>query len=367
MRVNKTIFLASLTLFLTACGGGSSSSDTTSLNNGAGGTDANVVTPVTCNKGIPTGLSKINDAGMFTEALYKFENDNPVYEIMIQNQNTNTQYLNLYTYTLSNNIFYENVTTLDLPDTDPSAFYENFFQYALNDNGLFTSNDAVRTSLGWPLKYVKSVENTSLTFSNFNDQCNLAVASSQMAYNKVDVSGQPISIILERDPNVTYIGYKYLPNSFGYYLDTTSAYMPSDKKIAAYNALRNTTAVFPEGSYIYLLKQYTSSDDTIFFDDKSVSDSTTLQDWAAQTYISLNQSVWKLDQIAGYNVIYAINPDGSHYEKYVDPAVQKDGKIYDAEWQFKGSQIDSHSQGEDSLMNQTAKDAILAQIQNYFN
>lgn len=361
--MNKTIFLASLTLFLTACGGGSTSSDTTSLNNGAGGTDTNVVTPVTCNKGIPSKTSGLTNVGLYKEPLYFVEAS---YPLQFDNPLTqNKRFVNVHENTLTNGILYEKLTPIDNQNIDPTLFYEKFWQYNLTNQGIFTHEDFSLTNLGWPVAYVTLSQDSTLSSSDSNDQCNLNLRASDNVYTKVDLSGKPISIILEKAPRLDFQGYKYITNALGYYLDGTE----ETGNILKSQDFKNSLDVFPQGSYIYIPTQIKYNGLTYFFDDYTKTEYTNLSDWSNIVYKHITVGKWVIENVGGLNVNYHIDANGNLDEDIgIDPAIQYKNIVYDGEWQLPQDVIakQSESTGEFTRMNKTAVDAVAVALKKYY-
>ncbi len=371
---HKTCLVLSISIALAACGGGGSSSSNSSSSNNTNsstgttggntstGTDGNISTAVTCNKGIPSGLAKINDAGMWKETLYRFDYEYPI----ISYQGPQLFFVNLYAYSLTNNVVYENITTINNENADPNLFLYNADTYYLNQTKLYTAHDFSKTNLGWPISYITSVNNNGFNSASFNDQCDLNVNSEQTTFEKVDLSGKLISEIIDSDKNViNYDGFKYLTNYMGLYLSGSLSASDSDN-LTGSKILQASNARFPEGSYVYLPKQINVLQNFYSFDSSSRTNYKSLSEYAQNTQIN-SGFTWKTSKMAGYDVITAYNSDGTPNLQY-DIGVNYNGVIYSAYDALVGDQMANgdYATGENALFNKTAIDALTAQIKSAF-
>ena len=360
----KILLPISIALSLPACGGGSSNDAGSNMSNNGGGNNngSNPTTPASCNKGIPTGLAKLG-SGMLDEAVYSLDVN---YEDQNQSSPFN-QLLFSYEYTLLNNIYYEKISAVNKPNFNTDFFNSMRPSYILTSTATYTTNTQAKSVSGWPIAYITEMNASQFSSVGFNDQCNLKVDNINHEYEKVDVSGQPISIFLERDPSTTFIGYKYLENAVGYFLNPSSLRNDQEKaRDQSYKDMLKSTDVFPNGSYIYIAKKINHLENIMFFYEDSISEQLTLADWAKDSYPKV--LTWKEDSFGGQKVIYALNEDQS-IKMNIDPAMEKNGKIYDGEWTQKGNyleQRDKSAQGENILFNKAAHDTFINQVNKFY-
>ena len=358
--LKKLLLPLSIALTLTACGGGSDNSD--SANNGGGNNNgSNPTTPTSCNKGISTGLAKL-ESGMLDEAVYSLDAD---YEYSGQ---FGPDYILLSSeFNLINNIYYENTRSISNPNLNTDIFSTERPSYILTTTNLYTTKHYAKSAAGWPIAYITQMNGNQFSAAGFNDQCDLKADAMEQGFDKVDVSGQLISTFLERDLNVTSIGYKYLENAVGYFLNPSHTSNDREKaRDQSYKEMLKSTDVFPSGSYIYIAKKISHLENTMSFYEDSISEQLTLADWAKDTYPKA--LTWKEDTFGGQKVIYALNEDDS-INLDIDPAMEKNGKIYDGEWTRKGNYLeqgDKIAQGENMLFNKTTHDAFINQVNKFY-
>lgn len=348
--VKKLGFFIPLVLTLTACGGGSDDSNGSTNGPNTGNNK------IQCNKGIPSGMPPLG-RGIFDQDLYSIDTQ---YDSNLPPSQAKPHLVG-EKLSLNKHTLYTSTVAISHPESEVETQSHNF-DYLLNDKGLFTTKEYTQANDGsWPIGYIHSMSENQITFNHFNDVCDLEVYSSDLELEKIDLSGQPISLLFEQDQNVSHIGYKHIENGFGYFIDPSWPISAEEKQRKQnFEIMLKDKTLFPTGSYVYLMKPI-KQNSTVYYFDEEPTDYSTLQEWAKNTY--KNHKNWKEIKVGGYQVLQALNDDQT-YNCSIDPAILKDGKVYDGECELAGKITDKFN--IDFYMNKSTYDAVRTQLKTYY-
>jgi len=210
------------------------------------------------------------------------------------------------------------------------------------------------------------------TRATFNDQCSLQADTVDFDFEKVDLSGKKIADIFPAqilsEHNISRTEYTYLE------FDSVNQLKLHTKNMLT--ALLQSDATFPKGAYAYVPKTVVYKDTQFYFGTDSYGLVNTLDEWI-EHYKRINEYKFKQDTVAGYKVAYNVDEKGNElYYPGADPALEKDGKIHDGQWNGKGNVIsptyggsayESFSEkGRYAYMNASSYEFIRKQIQTYY-
>ncbi|SPL69302.1 hypothetical protein [Acinetobacter stercoris] len=350
-KFKSSLFMISLSFALVACGGGGNSSSPISNNP--------TEVSITCNKGIPSKTSGLTNIGLYVEPLYYLD---AIYPVKYDDTGTQTKiFLNLYENSLTNGILYEKLTQLNNIDIGPEIFYKKFWQYDVTGQGIFTHNDFSSTNLGWPVSYVSNISDLSINLNDSNDQCNFNLKSSEIYYEKVDLSGKLISSVLEPDANIKYYGYKYITNLLEIFLTSTS-----NDEGKNYKKFRDSQVVFPQGSIVYVPTRNIIHDNIFYFKDLTATNFKTLKEWSDDAYPN-HTGDWVEERVSEEVSVYYHKTQNGDLDYETDPAILYKGLVYDGEWDPKGDQLKyDKSTGQYTRFNKIAIDALAKQIKEIY-
>ncbi|MBO8208656.1 hypothetical protein [Acinetobacter nosocomialis] len=384
MKKISTLAVSISFIMLTGCGGGSSSSNNTenvssqaqeqstqNVSSQAQGQSSQNVNSLKCDRGILLN-STLSANTIFDETLYSLN-----YRFKeISSGNPPTSIPQLYAYEIKRNdqmlYAYPKALYNITADEIESSLAEDIVQsYDLNSFGLFTKKTYQKQNNGWPLGYVVASQGSQITTAQFNDSCSLNSYNISYDYEKIDVSGKKISdifpsnILTSRPENIDYL----------YMSDRLTLILKNNQ--TAFTNLLNSNETFPSGSFIYVPKSVIYNNTEFYFSDNNSTEFKTVAEWQQALY---PKAKYKFDTVAGYNVTYSVDSAGNQiYSGGKDPAVEMNGKIYDAEWQVKGN-VTSETYGEPATMwttnyepkgefalyNKASYDFLVAQIQTYY-
>ncbi|HCA5285613.1 TPA: hypothetical protein MW252_001696 [Acinetobacter nosocomialis] len=384
MKKISTLAVSISFIMLTGCGGGSSSSNNTenvssqaqeqstqNVSSQAQGQSSQNVNSLKCDRGILLN-STLSANTIFDEPLYSLTYNYK--QVPTANSYTTVKQLYADEFQRNGQMIYSspkaiyNVTA----DEIESSLAEDIVQtYDLNSFGLFTKKTYQKQNNGWPEGYIVASQGSQITTAQFNDTCSLNSDNVSFDYEKIDVSGKKIADIfppniinsIPKDSDYIYIG------------DQFSRILKENQP--AFASLINSNATFPSGSFIYVPKSVVYNNTEFYLFDSSLTDFKTLAEWQQRLYPNFK---YKFDTVSGYKVTYFVDSAGNQiYSGGKDPAVEMNGKIYDAEWQVKGN-VTSETYGEPATMwttnyepkgefalyNKASYDFLVAQIQTYY-
>ncbi|UOG16962.1 hypothetical protein [Acinetobacter sp. PK01] len=372
MKKFTTLALSISITVLSGCGGGSgdstSSTPPSTSNSSSGGS-----TTLTCNRGILLN-SQITGTTIFDEPLYNLDYE---YKSSVNTPNYVTQ---LYADVIQRNgqmlyvnyapIYNVSAEELDKSTAENEEIYEG---YILNSQGLYTQKTLQKQSSGWPYYYLSSSQGLQVSTALFNDECSLNAGKQNFNFEKIDLSGKTIADIFPTNILTGYPktqDYIYLHNQIGMILK-------GNKDALA--ALLSSTATFPSGSYVYVPKSIVYDDYQFYFSESTVTDATSLNDWIQKHY-GQSDYTYKIGKVSNLDVAYSVDSSGNPlYEAGADPAISKDGKIYDGEWDvkgdilspeygmiFNGELVNYDSKGSYTLFNKSSFEFIAQQIKNNY-
>lgn len=357
MIVKKLGWSLPLVLALTACGGSGDDNSSTNGSNNTGNQNSNIQ----CNKGIPSGMAPLGN-GLFDQPLYSIETEYSPEDHELLEAKTE----------LIQHVLYQQTTSITNPQNYDDSEGNGIFDYLLNKNGLFTTKHYAATQFGWPLGYVSKMNNSTTTFSGFNDQCDLSLDAGDHQYQVIDLSGKPFSTLFETDgtiseeydPNTLRTNYKYLDVQVMDFLkpNTTRASEAELKRQQNYSNMLASNTIFPSGSYVYVMTQTKQHDTTYAFDEEPTK-LTNLEDWVKNFPIAVQ---WKKLTVANYPVLQ-IFKDNGRLDCVKDPAIQKDGKIYDGECQAADQTEEEFKRNRVYYMNATTRNLVRAQLKTHYS
>lgn len=362
--VKKLGFSLPLILALTACGGSSNDNNSSTSGTNGGNQNGNIQ----CNKGIPSGMAPLGK-GLFEQPLYGltteyyFDGSSP----------HGTTILDEEIFQLNKNVQYISTSSISHPTYEIDSG-EDRFEYLLNSQGLFTTRQIAQSNLGWPVNYVTKMSDSEISLNQVNDQCNLSIRAADYKIEKIDLSGQPLSVLfdiekqtVETHSNTTYTTttYKYVDNSVAKFLNPSSfdSSEGAKQRQLNFNNMIAANTKLPAGSYIYLMTE-TKLHDTAYAFSEGPTPYATFEDWAKNTYRTPKN--WKTLDVAGYPVYQSFKDDGG-IDCATDPAILKDGKIYDGECQSTNKTAEELKSERTFYMNQTTRDALRAQLKQFYN
>lgn len=357
MMVKKLGWSFPLVLALTACGGSGDDNSSTNGSNNTGNQNNNIQ----CHKGIPSGMAPLGK-GLFDQPLYSMEieyspEDHELLEAKIE---------------LIQHVLYQQTTSITNPQKDDDHESNEVVDYLLNKNGLFTTKHYAATQFGWPLGYVSKMNDHTFTFNGFNDQCDLSLDAGDHEHQVIDLSGKPFSTLFEtdgtisdeHDPNIQRTNYKYLDIQVMSFLkpDTLGASETELKRQQSYHNMLAHNTTFPSGSYVYVMTQTKQHDTTYAFDEEPTN-LTNLEDWVKNYPVVVQ---WKKLSVANYPVLQIFKDDG-RLDCVKDPAIEKDGKIYDGECHAADQTAEDFKRNRVYYMNETTRNLVRSQLKTHYN
>jgi hypothetical protein len=146
----------------------------------------------------------------------------------------------------------------------------------------------------------------------------------------------------------------------------------------AFKSLLSSNATFPAGSFVYVPKTVIYDENQFYFWNNNISEAKSLTEWVQTNYPQSSQQ-YKIKKVFNLNVAYTVDANGNDIYTGADPAIEKDGKIYDGEWDMKGDIISPNygenidtwvnyeSKGSYALFNKAGHDFITQQILAYYH
>ncbi|WP_244939707.1 hypothetical protein [Acinetobacter guerrae] len=364
---------------LAGCGGGGSSDSgmtSGSNNSNTGNNNSSGNTELKCDRGILLN-SNLTAKSIFDDSLYSIDNLNIMQRDSSGFMETKKNGIYAEKISLSGQMLYSEylpIYNLSLTEIETDE-QSKPVDYNLNSSGLYTTKTYQKQNNGWPLGYLTTSSNLKLSLASFNDKCNFSVNKLDYTFESIDLSGKKIKDILPNNILTSYpkaVEYTYINDQVGNILKR------EDK---ALNNLMNSTDTFPQGSIVYLPKSAIYDDNQFSFSEDNVTNNQTLDEWFNELY-GKSSYKYKHDKVGGLNVIYSVDSNGNAVFSFgADPAIEKDGKIYDGEWSIKGDilsptyglqnsntpdYINYETPSEHALFNKTAYEFISAQIQTYY-
>ncbi|WP_139850553.1 hypothetical protein [Acinetobacter pullicarnis] len=337
--MNKFIFLALVTSMATlgGCGGGSSSDGSSTSNNPDNSVKPNQPTETTskCDRGVLLNSTlPAASSSIFDESLYQF---NYLFDYDVSNKlafyadelKRDGQMLYLQSHIVHNS------SDQQLNRNEAS----NSTDYILNNHGLFISSDYQKQNNGWPAGYLVATQGTTLTRATFNNLCEFKADKVDFDFEKVDLSGKKIADIFPEqileNQSISRTKYTYLA------FDWVNQFKLHDE--AAFTKLLQSGATFPQGAYVYVPKTVVYEETQFYFGADSYGITATLDAWIANYTNPLyyhGMYKFKKGSVSGFNVAYSVDDNGNElYYPGADPAMEKDGKIHDGQWNGKGNVI----------------------------
>lgn len=297
--------------------------------------------------------------------------DEPLYQLATSNiQNTTTLYAEQFLR--DGQMVYKQYQAIDGTNNQVLDRLEGEFNpfVILNNNGLFTQRNYFKQNKGWPVGYIVSSKNLNVNTAGFNDSCSFKAIDTNFEYEKIDISGKKIVDIMPvevMDVFTNNRAYTYLNPFFVNKLQS---------KQVAFTQLTQSSAVFPSGSFIYVPKTVVLNETQFYFQEGYYARVTSLDQWIAEYKTSLK---YVKGSVFGLNVAYTVDANGNAiYHGGSDPAIEKDGNIYDGEWQVKGDLVSPSygavsqnmdnfdAKGKHAYLNASSYQFMREQILNYY-
>lgn len=379
--MKNILYMGFLPFVLLGCGGGGSDSVETSTNGGNNTTidnSGNSTTPsFSCQRGFPTSTIELG-RGIFNEDLYRLD-------VSSDYSNSNSRFKDAFVlqqFHLEQNLLYKQFGSASSSALDFINQREKNFFWAniLTSDGVLNRQYYQQSTKGWPLGYISQQEDNTITFSEFNDSCNLNADKQQIEYEKIDLSGLPLSTIYKhKEVNVinrfspTQATYKvkvfeYINNDSA---DILSRSIGVDSQ-NGFDALMQSKQMFPQDAVVYIPKRVSMLDTTYYFEDAWRTDNSSLESWAQLVYPEIQH--WQKEQVAGHQVYYAVTETGEKRAE-IKPAIQIGAAIYNGGWSVKGD-VDfnlaentitnyksPNAKGEYSYFNKAAAEFMIQNLQ----
>jgi hypothetical protein len=374
MKKLTVLSLAMSLAFLSGCGGGSSDSASSS-NLSSSNSSSTETTESQCNRGILLN-SKITGTTIFDEPLYIIDYDYKLEESVPPQTGYNvTDQLYSDEIKLKGQMLYINYKPLyniSLEEVETNMMDITTNHNILNSFGLFTQKSFNKQNEGWPLGYLSSSKGLNISTSQFNDTCNFNAGKLNYDFEKFDLSGKKIADILPSNISTDYpkvLDYIFISDQVGGILKNNAD---------AFKSLLSSNATFPTGSFVYVPKTVIYDENQFYFWNDNISEAKSLTEWIQTNYPQSSQQ-YKIDKMFNLNVAYTVDTNGNSIYTGADPAIEKDGKIYDGEWDMKGDIISPNygenigtwvnyeSKGSYTLFNKAGHDFITQQILAYYH
>lgn len=214
----------------------------------------------------------------------------------------------------------------------------------VGDTALKNSYQTMESKFGFPQSYLVQQAGNVATFSAFNDDCNKQLALKNMTYTKVDLSGLPITALLSATYHTSlYHGlnglFNHTKKSPDFVSEDFLEWAQSNNR--AYLSIVNNEngLLFPEGAYMYAIKEYESKSETVYVDFKLDPINITLNEWKAEvakeTKLSDSQIVFVEEKFKDFEIIKVAKVgDLAPLSRFA--LAKKDGKYYLAQWELPG-------------------------------
>jgi len=372
-KLTTLAFSISITV-LSGCGGGSGGS-TSSTTPSASNSNSGGSTTLACNRGILLN-SQITGTTIFDEPLYVIDYDYKLEESVPPQTGYNvTDQLYSDEIKLKGQMLYINYNPLyniSLEELENNMMDFTTNHNILNSFGLFTQKSFNKQNEGWPLGYLSSSKGLNISTSQFNDTCNFNAGKLNYDFEKLDLSGKKIADILPSNISTDYpkvLDYIFISDQVGGILKSNAD---------AFKSLLSSNATFPAGSFVYVPKTVIYDENQFYFWNNNISEAKSLTEWVQTNYPQSSQQ-YKIKKVFNLNVAYTVDANGNDIYTGADPAIEKDGKIYDGEWDMKGDIISPNygenigtwvnyeSKGSYALFNKAGHDFITQQILAYYH
>lgn len=220
--------------------------------------------------------------------------------------------------------------------------------------------------MGYPVGYLISQAGLFTGTALVNDQCDKNLGKRKYEWQKIDLSGKPISYITTTIPTTQtivspYGMYSYTTNSYLYLQGTTGEYIASNVKLLQ---KFNRAEHYPKGSYIYLPKNIEVYKEVMIQD---LNEYTAIEDFNMDSYIA------QVAQLSGVNpkVVSMVETSSGDTTLYVPrhkidntelpnaaPVLKMNGKYYPMVWTLPNKTEINYKKGVGDLayMNKTAHD-----------
>ena len=374
MKKLTTLAFSIFITVLSGCGGGSGGS-TSSTTPSASNSNSGGSTTLACNRGILLN-SQITGTTIFDEPLYVIDYDYKLEESVPPQTGYNvTDQLYSDEIKLKGQMLYINYNPLyniSLEELENNMMDFTTNHNILNSFGLFTQKSFNKQNEGWPLGYLSSSKGLNISTSQFNDTCNFNAGKLNYDFEKLDLSGKKIADILPSNISTDYpkvLDYIFISDQVGGILKSNAD---------AFKSLLSSNATFPAGSFVYVPKTVIYDENQFYFWNNNISEAKSLTEWVQTNYPQSSQQ-YKIKKVFNLNVAYTVDTNGNDIYTGADPAIEKDGKIYDGEWDMKGDIISPNygenidawvnyeSKGSYALFNKAGHDFITQQILAYYH
>lgn len=315
---------------------------------------ANAVEEGGCRFGFGGRMPNLHQ-GMFSEPLYALDAEKIQTEF--DGEFGYAPFVN--SYTVIGDILFKK--PLDLFDRKLVTIGELTRNYS--DQWLVSGNKAFKNSyitmeskFGFPQSYLVQQAGNVATFASFNDDCNKNIGVKHVTFEKVDLSGLPISALLSTTYQTSlYHGlngmYNHTRKSPDFVSPNFIEWVQSNNR-AYLNIVNNPDLQkFPKNSFLYVMKRYENKEELVNIDFKSEPVDVTLDKWkldvAQATKVPLSEITFVEEVFKDFKIVkLARIGDLAQLSPYA--MVIKDGKNYLASWEVpakfevQGNEPDRH-------------------------
>lgn len=230
--------------------------------------------------------------------------------------------------------------------------------------------------MGYPVGYLISQAGLFTGTALVNDECDKNLGKRKYEWQKIDLSGKPISYITTTIPTSQtvispYGMFTYTTSSYLYLPNPTGEYIGSNVKLLQ---KFNRHAEYPQGSYIYVPKNIEVYKEVMMQD---LNEYTAIEDFNMDEYVAQVARVSGLDP----KLVSMIETSSGNMTLYVPrhkidktelpnaaPLLKKEGKYYPMAWTLPSKTEINYKKGVGDLsyMNKTAHDHTVKAMKSSF-
>ena len=332
-----------------------------------------------CTNGFGGDMVQIG-SGMLNEPLYALDAEKIQTEI--EGEFGYAPYINAY-FVVGDILFKKPIDVFDRKLLTFEQLTRNFSDSRIvaGNTSYKNSYSTMESKFGFPQAYLKQQAGLVVSLTAFNDVCVKGIAQKNLYFDRVDLSGKPISQVLgaKYDTemfhgvnglyNHTSKSPDFVSPSFLEWIQSNNrAYqnITGNSTTAPY-AAKYATAVFPKGAYLYapVRQQTTQETVNVNFKSKPIATGISLEKAKAAMLKELDLKAeditWVKEKFEDYSIYKAAKKDDFEPASNI-VLVQKGANFYGGRWEVKSDAYISSNSAERSnlvMMNQAAVAAVI--------
>ena len=292
-----------------------------------------------CENGFGGQMPNIQN-GIFNEPLYSLDAE----KIATDNNGVAyAPYVNAY-YVVGDILFKKPLDLFDRKLLTYEQLTRNFSdsRVIIGNKSFKNSFSTMESKFGFPQAYLKQQAGLVVSLSAFNDSCVKEVGGRNIHFDRVDLSGLPITALFSSKYKTSlFHGVNGLYN----YTDKSSDFVSLEfldwihsNNLIYQNLINNRMKnVFPKGSYMFVPVKYAVLQEMVTVDFKAESLNAKLQDILSQiakeNNLDLSLVTYSKEEFKDFTIYKPIKK--INYEKLTNFAIaEKEGKLYMTTWEL---------------------------------